>query len=167
MGATVSATSEPAGAGLPEAGGAGAAEVPEGAFAAAREFIDGVTWGDHRKVWDLLAGEGRAAVLEVASARGMDDAQVIRLREGTGSEAETDEFLVDLVNGLRADLAGNDLDSLEYHADALPTEAGQANVVIHVPLHPALGGTLPVATLQLLDEAGTWRVERLVPFTSK
>lgn len=140
---------------------------PQAAFDAARDFVDGITWGEHRKVWELLATDGRNAVLEVASARGMDESQVARLREGSGSDAETDEFLADLVNGFRADLAGNDLDSLQYLSDAIPTEAGRANVVAHVPLHHDLGGTLPVATLQMVDEGGTWRVERLVPFASK
>lgn len=143
------------------------AQVPQEAFDVSREFIEGITWGDHHKVWELLATAGRDAVLEVASKRGMDEAQVARLREGTGSRAETDEFLADLVNGFRADLAGNDLDNLQYLADAIPTEDDRANVVIHVPLHPALGGTLPVATLQLAREVAGWRVERLVPFASK
>ena len=54
----------------------------------------------------------------------MDEALVARLRDGTASDAERNEFLMDLIAGLRADLAGNDLDALEYEEDAEPPEPG-------------------------------------------
>ncbi|HEX2275141.1 MAG TPA: hypothetical protein VHG90_14835 [Acidimicrobiales bacterium] len=133
----------------------------------ARAFVDAVIWGDHKLVWDLLGIEGRTTVLRIAGDRGMDDALVARLRDGTAADAERDEFLADLVNGLRADLAGNDLDALEYELDTAPHEPGRARVVVHSPLPPALGGTLPAASVELSSEAGEWRVERLVPLTSQ
>ncbi|MDQ4070784.1 MAG: hypothetical protein M3203_15140 [Actinomycetota bacterium] len=133
----------------------------------ARAFVDAVIWGDHRLVWDLLGIEGRTTVLRIAGNRGMDEALVARLRDGTAADAEKDEFLADLVNGLRADLAGNDLDALEYELDTAPHEPGRARVVVHAPLPPALGGTLPAASVELSSEAGEWRVERLVPLTTQ
>ncbi len=133
----------------------------------ARAFVDAVTWGDHRLVWDLLGLEGRTTVLRIAGDRGMDEALLARLRDGTAGDTERDEFLADLVNGLRADLAGNDLDALQYELDTAPHEPGRARVVVHAPLPPALGGTLPAASVELSSEAGEWRVERLVPLTSK
>lgn len=142
--------------------------VTDGAVGTAREFVTAVVWGDHRRLWDLLGLEGRTAVLNVASARGMDEALSERLRGGTAGESETNEFLVDLVNGLRADLAGNDLDNLEYEpaaGDAL--EPDRAKVVMLVRLHPPLGGTLPVGTVELALEVGEWKVQRLIPLTSK
>ncbi len=140
---------------------------PTGPEETARAFVDAVTWGDHRRVWDLLGVEGRTTVLRIAGNRGMDEALVARLRDGTAADAERDEFLADLVNGLRADLAGNDLDALEYELDASPHEPGRARVVVHSPLPAALGGTLPAASVELSYEAGEWRVERLVPLTSQ
>ena len=136
-----------------------------------REFVDAVVWGEHRKVWELMGVEARTTVLKVASNRGMDEALVARLRDGTATDAERDEFLVDLVNGLRADLAGNDLDALEYEADAEPLEPGRARVVISVPIAVGLGGNLPVGSVELTTESSTkgaeWRVERLVPQVTK
>jgi hypothetical protein len=77
------------------------------------------------------------------------------------------EFLVDLVNGLRAELAGNDLDHLTYTLDEAESNGNRVAVIMHVPLHPLLGGTLPVGTLYLAVESGDWKVERLIPLTSK
>ena len=133
----------------------------------ARAFVDAVIWGDHKLVWDLLGIEGRTTVLRIAGDRGMDEALVARLRDGTAADAERNEFLSDLVNGLRADLAGNDLDALQYELDSAPHEPGRARVVVHAPLPAALGGTLPAASVELATEAGEWRVERLVPLTSQ
>ncbi len=137
-----------------------------------RQFVDAVVWGEHLKVWALLGLEARTTVLKVASNRGMDEGLVARLRDGTASDAERDEFLVDLVNGLRADLAGNDLDALEYEADAEPLEPGRARVVISVPIAAGFGGNLPVGSVELATEPSTsgeaeWRVERLVPQVTK
>lgn len=133
----------------------------------ARQFVDAVAWGEHRKVWDLLAAEGRDVVLNVARKRGMDEGLVARLRDGTASDGEREEFLSDLVNGLRADLAGNDLDSLEFERDAAEGEPGQARVIVNVPLDPTLGGVLPVATMDLSAEGGDWKVQRLIPRLSQ
>lgn len=141
--------------------------VTPGAVKAAEEFVTAIVWGDHRLVWELLSLDGRATVLGVASARGMDEGQAARLREGNASESETTEFLTDLVNGLRADLAGNDLDHLVYEPGPPSAEPGRAAVVMLVPLYPPLGGTLPVGTVELVTEVGAWKVERMVPLTSK
>ena len=138
----------------------------------AREFVDAVVWGEHRKVWELMGIEARTTVLKVAADRGMDETLVARLRDGTALDAERDEFLMDLIAGLRADLAGNDLDSLEYEEDAEPPEAGRARVVVSVPVAIGFGGNLPVGSVELAEESSTsgesaWRVQRLVPQVSK
>jgi hypothetical protein len=142
------------------------------AVEAAREFVDAVVWGEHRKVWQLMGIEARTTVLKVASDRGMDEALVARLRDGTAADAERDEFLIDLIAGLRADLAGNDLDALVYEEDAAPPEPGRARVVILVPVAIGFGGNLPVASVELAEESSTsgeseWKVQRLVPQVSK
>jgi hypothetical protein len=146
--------------------------VTAGALDTAREFVDSVVWGDHRKVWELMGIEARTTVLKVAADRGMDEALVARLRDGTASDAERDEFLMDLIAGLRSDLAGNDLDALEYEEDIEPPEPGRARVVILVPVAVGFGGNLPVGSVELATESSTsgeaeWRIQRLVPQVSK
>ncbi|MDP9388978.1 MAG: hypothetical protein M3Q48_13955 [Actinomycetota bacterium] len=139
------------------------APTTEDAIATARAFIEAIAWGEHRRIWDLLAPEGRKVVLRVAVNHGMDEALAARLREGTAGQAETDEFLTDLLGGLRADLAGNDLDTLEYSSD-VDLEPGRARIVLTAPVPPALGPVgLPVGSLELVDHEGEWRVERLTP----
>ena len=142
------------------------------ALETARAFVDAVVWGEHLKIWDLMGLEARTTVLKVASNRGMDEALVARLRDGTASVAERDEFLADLLNGLRADLSGNDLDALEYEEDTDPPEPGRSRVVISVPVAVGFGGNLPVASVELATEPSTmgaaeWRIERLLPQVTK
>lgn len=148
-------------------GEAGADLDPQGAVQTATLFIDAVVWGDHGKVWALIGDAGRGEVLEVATKRGMDEGLATRLRSDTASPAENNEFLTDLVNGLRAELAGNDLDNITFELDSEETGPQRAAVKMFVPLHPLLGGTLPIGTVYLAPEAGEWRVERLIPLTSK
>ena len=133
----------------------------------AREFVDSVVWGEHLKVWALMGVEARTTVLKVASNRGMDEGLMARLRDGTASDVERNEVLADLVNGLRADLSGNDLDALEYEEDPEPPEPGRARVVIYVPVAMGLGGNLPVGSVELAMEEAEWRIERLVPQVTK
>ena len=157
---------------VPAGDGAGLAATGRSAVDTAREFVDAIVWGEHLKVWELMGIEARTTVLKVASNRGMDEGLVARLRDGTASAAERDEFLIDLVNGLRADLSGNDLDALEYDEDPEPPESGRARVVISVPAAFGFGGNLPVASVELATESSTtgeaeWRIERLVPQVTK
>lgn len=132
------------------------------AIRVAQTFIEAIAWGEHRRVWDLLATEGRKVVLRVAVKNGMDEALAARLRDGTAGPGETEEFLAELLNGLRADLAGNDLDTLEYSAD----EAGvdHVRVVLTAPVPPLLGPVgLPVGSVEVARHDGQWLVERLTP----
>lgn len=149
-----------------------AADAGLSALETAQAFVDAIVWGEHMKIWELMGIEARTTVLKVASNRGMDEALVARLRDGTASVAERDEFLADLLNGLRSDLSGNDLDALEYEEDAEPPEPGRARVVVSVPVAVGFGGNLPVASVELATEPSTtgeaeWRIERLVPQVTK
>ncbi len=132
------------------------------AVATARTFVAAVAWGEHHTVWDMLSKEGRAVVLRVASKRGMDEAMVARLRDGTAASSEREQFLTDLVNGLRADLEGTNLDGLDYEPDPAP-EPGRARVILVTPMPAGLSAGLPVGSIELTEEAGGWRVERLLP----
>ena len=141
----------------------------DAALETAQAFISAIAWGEHRRVWELLGDEGRTTVLRVAATRGMDQSLATRLRDGTASAEEQEEFLGDLLNGLRADLAGNDLDTVKYEVDPEGTSPGRARVKLlaALPEPLAIGGDLPVGTVELVDENGGWRVDRLVPQMSR
>ncbi|MGH9177442.1 MAG: hypothetical protein ACRD0N_02650 [Acidimicrobiales bacterium] len=139
------------------------AEDRDGATETARAFIDAIAWGEHRRVWELLGPDGRRTVLRVAVRNGMDEALAARLRDGTASSGETEEFLGELLAGLRADLAGNELDGLEYGIDD-DYEGEMARVLLTAPVPPLLGPVgLPVGSVELAQHDGEWRVERLTP----
>ena len=131
----------------------------------AQAFIEAVAWGEHHKVWDLLSSEAQRVVMGIATARGMPESLAARLRDGTATEVELDQFRGDLVNGFRADLLGTDVDTLDYEVDEGVFEPGAARVVLMVPVpDPVLGRGLPTASIELSQdgEDGDWRVERLV-----
>ncbi len=137
----------------------------------AKAFVDAVAWGEHHTVWELLSSEGRTVVLRLGATRGMDQALAARLRDGTAATAEREEFLTDLVNGLRADLAGNDLDTLEAELQGDPlggSASGSARVILVSPLPEVLAVPgLPFASVELTEESDGWRIDRLIPRTSK
>lgn len=146
--------------------------MTDGQIGAAREFVDAVAWGEHQRVWELLAAEGRSLVLEIAGRRGMDADLVRELGSGSADDADRGAFLVDLVNGLRRDLGGTDLDRVEFESGAAapgmsPKGDDHAFVTVSEPSVAdlaALGGrALPVATVELARESHDWRVVRLVP----
>ena len=139
--------------------------MPASPAEAARTFIQAVAWGEHHVVWEMLSTEAQRVVMGIATGRGMPEALAARLRDGTATEVELDQFRGDLVNGFRADLLGTDVDSLEYEVDEAVFEPGTARVVLLVPVpDPVLGTGLPTASIELTQEGpdGEWRVERLV-----
>lgn len=145
--------------------GTGEADSPE---KTAQNFVNAVAWGEHLRVWDLFSTEARETVLRVARNRGMDETLAARLRDDRASDSERDLFLADLVNGLRADLRGNDLDSVQYEPHPEPSDDPQrARVRAMVPAaSPMLGAPLPVASIDLVWERDQWRVVQLRPQAS-
>ena len=140
--------------------------MAESAGETAKTFVQAVAWGEHHLVWEMLSTEAQRVVMGIATKRGMPEPLAARLRDGTATQAELDQFRGDLVNGFRADLLGNDVDTFEYDVDEDLLEPGTARVVLIVPVpNPALGSGLPAASLELRREGddGGWRVERLIP----
>lgn len=134
------------------------------AVEAARAFVHAVAWGEHLRVWDLFGEEGRRAVLRIAVDRGMDEGLAARLRDGTATTTERDAFLSDLVNGLRADLEGADVDELEFAPDPDPDDGRLRVLLLVAPPGPlAADGGLPVGSVELAEEGPGWRVQRLLP----
>lgn len=134
-------------------------------LAVARAFVHAVAWGEHQTVWALLATDGRKTVLRIALGRGMDDVVASRLREDRAEAAELDAFLTDLVNGLRTDLAGADLDAVGFEQTA--SESSSATVLVTTPTAAELArhgiDSLPVATMQLVLVPDGWQVVSLEP----
>lgn len=142
----------------------------DGAAEAARTFVQAIAWGEHHTVWDMLTVEAQRVVMGIATSRGMPEPLAARLRDGTASQAELDQFRGDLINGFRADLLGNDVDAFEYEVDDVGMEPGVARVVLIVPVpDPRLGSGLPAASIELHREGddNAWHVERLVPRLAK
>jgi hypothetical protein len=138
--------------------------------AAATAFVLAVAWGEHLRVWDLFTDDARNVVLRVAVTRGMDDQLAARLAAGRAATAERDIFLADLINGLRADLRGADLDALQFDPDPddTPSDPDRTRIVLMAPVvNPLLGAPLPVATIELVRERGQWRVQHLFPQAKK
>ena len=135
---------------------------------AARTFVQAVAWGEHHLVWELLSSEAQRVVMGIATSRGMPEPLAARLRDGTASQAELDQFRGDLVNGFRADLLAVDVDTLEYDVVEDVLEPGTAKVLLVVPVpNPVLGAGLPAASLELSRKGEDWRVERLVSRLAK
>jgi hypothetical protein len=143
----------------------GAEDSPE---KAAQNFVNAVAWGEHLRVWELFSTEARETVLRVAKNRGMDETLAARLRDDRASGSERDLFLADLINGLRADLRGNDLDAVHYEPHPEPTDdPKRARVRAMAPVvNPLLGAPLPVASIDLVWERDRWRVVQLIPQAS-
>ncbi|GAC1534350.1 MAG: hypothetical protein NVS3B12_14980 [Acidimicrobiales bacterium] len=131
-------------------------EGPEGIV---RRFLDAVVWGEHLVVWELLGASVRARLLRIAVDRGMDEALAARLRAGTAALRERDLFLADLVNGLRADLDGCDLDTLETRPDPLTASGTTTPHVQVVSALPLPLGDLPVGSYELVVQDGKWRID--------
>jgi hypothetical protein len=137
----------------------------------ARNFVLAVAWGEHRTVWDLLGADARKTVLQVAISRGMDDVLASRLLDETAAPRDSDEFLADLVNGLRTDLAGADLDAPLFEVVEGVADDGHASVVLATAtpeelLRHGIDG-LPVAAFDFVHEGDGWKVARVEPRLSR
>ena len=132
------------------------------AIATAQAFVDAVAWGEHTTVWSLLSSEARGAVLDLATRRGMDALLAARLREGTAADNERDEFLADLLGGLRTELAGVDYEQLRCKpGPAGTTVAGSLLVRLLIDVPSELGDAVPVGSIEVVAEGGRWVVVRL------
>lgn len=131
----------------------------------AREFFSAVAEDDGRRLWDLLSEDARAYVLNIAIESGMDFDQGSRLRQGTASDEEWDEYLEALVGGIRVDLRGVDLDRLTFELEREPEVPREVRVhyLVEVGAGEDAGHRIPAGSLRMVRDGGRWRVLRLVP----
>jgi hypothetical protein len=136
------------------------------ALAAAQDFFNAVARGDRSRLWELLSENARAFVLNIAMERGMDFDLGTRIRGGTATDEEMDEYLTTLLEGVRRDLRGMDLSRLVFESTAEPHAPLQVRVTYLLQMQEAIGGivsAIPAGSLIMSYEADRWRVERLVP----
>jgi len=130
--------------------------------ATAQAFLGAVAWAEHTTVWELLAPSARVAVLQLATHRGMDPLLAARLREGTAAADERDDFLADLLHGLRAEVVGVDLETLHYVlGEGGSTVPGSVLVQLVADVPAELGPEVPVGRIEVVRSSGRWAVVRL------
>ncbi len=126
-------------------------------------FVHAIVWGEHTVIWDLLSPIGRETALGVAGANGLDRVVAGRIAAGLADPSEFDDFLAQLLGGLRRDLRSVDIDQVSVAAiDQAP--AGTAVATLTVP--SALPGSPGWAAGELelsATEDGEWMVDRLRP----
>lgn len=133
-------------------------------IAAAQRFFAAVKDGDREEVWHLFSDIARAFVLDRAIERGMNFDLASRIRQETATEEERDEYLQALLDGVRHDLRGVDLDRLTFSEE--PNEGGGVLVTYGVEVVNAItpeGSTITAGSMVMVEEGDAWRVERLRP----
>lgn len=145
-------------------------EASEGALSAAEEFFSAIHRGDARDLWDLFSEQAQAFILNKGHERGMDFDLSSRLRAGTASEDETNEFLSDVLAGIQSDLRGIDFARLAFDSKAEPEAPMQVRVNYLVQVGPAiqdLATAIPAGSVVLSLQPDGWRIERLIPRPGK
>ena len=144
----------------------GAALTPaEGAVEAAGRFLRAVVWGEHTRLWAMLSPRGRTAAISVAMANGLDRVTAGRISDGLADPAEFDDFLRQLLAGLRRDMRSVDLENVTVAPDARP-DPEDGSMIVELATPSALPGTeaWPAGRLVLsLGPEGGWGVDRLEP----
>lgn len=141
-------------------------ETRRGAVEAAERFFGAVGEHDLRGFWDQMSEGARAYVLELALDRGMDFDLNSRLRQGTATDEEFDTYLDELLEGIKKDLRGLDLQRLAFEAAPEPDVPGKVRVTYSTRMDAMLGDvqpTLPAGSLVMTEEDGEWKVDRLIP----
>lgn len=131
---------------------------------AADRFFDAVRRRDGDALWEAFSEGARAFVLNKAMEQGLDFDLATGLRDGTASEEERARYLANLVEGIRTDLRGVDLDNLTYELSREP-ESDQVRVryLVEVAAGPDGGHRIPAGSLLVVAEEEGWRVHRVIP----
>jgi hypothetical protein len=133
---------------------------------AAERFFQALADGDARGLWGCFGGQARSFVLNLGLERGMDFDLNSRLRQGTATDEEFEEFIGDFLQGVRRDLRGVDIQRLAFESQVEPETVLRVRVTYLVTLgEPGVGiaTAVPAGSLVMVLEDGDWRVERVVP----
>ena len=132
--------------------------------AVAGAFIYAIAWGEHTTIWDLLSATGRSVALAVAQANGLDRVVAGRIRDRLANPVELEDFLMQLLGGLRHDLRSVDIGEIRVGPCTPAADDASARVELVVP--SLLPGTesWPAGSVVLSEDgSGTWRVDRIEP----
>ena len=131
----------------------------------AARFVDAITWGEHTVVWQLLSGSGRSVAVSVALANGLDRVVAARISDDVADPAEFDDFLRQLIRGLRRDLRSVDVSELQVGSCVVT--GGVA--VAHLTTPSVIPGTDDWAAGRLrlsMGGGGVWTIDRLEPIVA-
>jgi hypothetical protein len=107
--------------------------IPSGPADVARALLRAVLWSEHLDVWDALHPDAREHVLAAAARHGLDPVAAERIRQGTWSAGERDDFLRGLVHGLRVDLSGAEISTLQVADEDEPIDAVTVRCRLEAP----------------------------------
>jgi hypothetical protein len=133
---------------------------------AAERFFQALAGDDARGLWDCFGEQARSYVLNLGLERGMDFDLNTRLRQGTATDEEFEEFIDDFLQGVRQDLRGVDIRRLAFESQVEPETTLRVRVTYLVTLgEPGVGivTAVPAGSLVMVLEQGDWKVERIVP----
>lgn len=140
-------------------------EVRDDPVKTAEQFLATIAAGDHRSMWEQFSEDARAFVINIALERGMDFDLGSRLRQGTASDEELDEYLQELLEGLKRDLRGVDFDALTF-SEPEPVGHEEVKVTYLVEFEQTLVDEpmrMPAGSIMLRPEGGGWKVARIMP----
>lgn len=130
----------------------------------ARRFLQAISWGEHTVVWRLLSDSGRSIAISVGLANGLDRTVAGRISDERAGTVELDEFLQQLIGGLRHDLRSVELDELRTAARAEVGGDGTLSIDLLSPSSIPGTGDWSAGRIVLRElPPGSWRVDRLEP----
>ena len=133
---------------------------------AAERFFQALAGGDARGLWDCFGEQARSYVLNIGLERGMEFDLNSRLRQGTATDQEFEEFTGDFLQGVRRDLRGVDIQRVAFESQVEPETTLRVRVTYLVTLgEPGVGiaTAVPAGSLIMVLENGDWKVERIIP----
>lgn len=134
------------------------------AVAIAARFIDAVRQGEHTTIWELLAPSARERAIGLGLARGLDRVRAQRLRDGLSDPVELDDFLRQVLHGLRRDLRSVEIDRLEVRGPPIVLDDGNVSVGLISPSSlPGTDGWHAGRLVLVRLDSGRWSVARLEP----
>ncbi len=134
----------------------------------AQAFLTAIVWGEHTTIWELLSAAGRQAALAVAVRNGLDRVAASRIGDDVADPAEREDFLRQLVDGLRHDLRS--VEAARVRASAVEPQSGAGDsdsVAVELVTPSDIPGTgdWPAGRLFLgRDPDRGWMVDRLEPW---
>ena len=133
---------------------------------AAVTFLRAIIWGEHTVIWKLLSPSGREVALSVACSNGLDRVVAGRIENGLADPTELDEFLAQLLRGLRRDLRSVNISEVVVSSvDEGVDERSDQVAVATLQVPSAMPGSdgWAAGELDLSRIATGWAVDRLRP----